>query len=185
MDFAPRPDRRPVELNGYTLLSDGSTIEASLLDLSYEGCKIRSAGTLRPGDMLKLSVFRLGLIEAEVRWFEDGVAGLAFSAVEDAPAPKQWPRRSERACVTADVTLRKAGQPSYRVRVLDASPEGCKVEFVDRPVQGDRVWIKFAGLETLEAEVCWVDASTMGLQFARSMHPAVFDLLLQRLAEDD
>lgn len=184
MEFSPRPERRPVELSGYAVLSDGTTIDASLLDLSYEGCKIRPGQAVSPGDRLKLGVLRLGLIEAEVRWFEDGVAGLAFTAIE-APVQKQWPRQSERTSVTANVTLRKQGQPNYQVRVFDASPEGCKVEFVDRPREGGRVWIKFEGLETLEAEVCWVDKSAAGLRFVKCMHPAVFALLLERLASQE
>jgi hypothetical protein len=37
------------------------------------------------------------------------------------------------------------------------------------------------GLEALDAEVCWVDGHVAGLRFERTIHPAVFDLLLQRL----
>ena len=184
MDYPSRAERRLVDLSGYALLADGTTIDAALVDLSYEGCKIRSGKDLKPGDRLKLGVLRLGLIEAQVRWFEDGVAGLAFDPVDE-PVQKQWPRRSERAPVTASVTLRKSGQPNYRVRVFDASPEGCKVEFVDRPSDGHKVWVKFDGLETLEAEVCWIENSAMGLKFNKPMHPAVFNLLLERLASED
>ena len=84
----------------------------------------------------------------------------------------------------AEVTLRKPGQPNYRVRVLDASPEGCKLEFIQRPREGDRIWVKFEGLETLEAEVCWVEDFVMGVNFARSLHPAVFDLLVTKISQD-
>jgi hypothetical protein len=167
-------------LIGFARLSDGATIAATLVDLSYEGCKIRTEGPLAPGERLKLSVFHRGLIEAEVRWFKDGFAGLTFSTYE-APEPQVWPRRSERVAVTADVTLRKPGQPNFQVRVVDASPEGCKLEYVDRPREGDRVWVKFDGLETLEAEVCWVQDFMMGVNFAKPLHPAVFDLLVDRL----
>ena len=41
--------------------------------------------------------------------------------------------------------------------------------------------VKLPGLETMEARVCWVDNFVAGLKFARPMHPAVFDLLLQRM----
>ena len=44
------------------------------------------------------------------------------------------------------------------------------------------VWVKFEGLEALEAMVCWVDGFAAGLEFQRPVHPAVFDVLLQRLA---
>ena len=177
-----RADRRFVELSCYALLPDDTTFDATLVDLSYEGCKIRTAKALEPGAKLKLAVFRRGLIDAEVRWFEDGVAGLVFSAVE-APAKTHWPRRNKRVPMSADVTMRKPGQPNFRVRVLDASPSGCKVEFVDRPSENDRVWIKFEGLETLEAAVCWIEGFEMGLNFAQPIHPAVFDMLMERLGQ--
>jgi hypothetical protein len=43
------------------------------------------------------------------------------------------------------------------------------------------VLVKFDGLEALEAEVCWVEEFTAGLRFEKPMHPAVFDLLVERL----
>lgn len=175
-----RPVRRPVELTGYGLLPDGASIPVTLVDLSYEGCKIRTEAELRPGDRLKLSVFNRGLIEAEVQWSEDGHAGLAFGTYE-VPTRPEWPRRSERVPLSANVSLRRPGQPSFPVRLFDASPEGCKIECIGRPAEGDKIWVKFDGLETLEAEVCWVVESEMGVNFAKPMHPAVFDLLVERL----
>lgn len=41
--------------------------------------------------------------------------------------------------------------------------------------------IKFEGIETVQAEVCWIDGFIVGLRFERPFHPAVFDLLLARL----
>jgi hypothetical protein len=177
-----RPERRPVELTGYGLLPDGATIPVTLVDLSYEGCKIRSDAALLPGDRLKLSVFNRGLIEAEVRWSEDGHAGLAFGTYE-VPTRPEWPRRSERVPLTASVSLRRPGQPGFKVRLFDASPEGCRIERIGRPVEGDKIWVKFDGLETLAAEVCWVAGAEMGVNFVKAMHPAVFDLMVERLKQ--
>lgn len=177
-----RPERRAVELSGYGLLPDGASIAVTLVDLSYEGCKIRTADALRPGDRLKLSVFNRGLIEAEVRWFEDGHAGLTFGTYE-VPVPQEWPRQSERVTLSANVSLRRPGQPNFQVRLFDASPEGCKLETAGRARQGDKIWVKFDGLETLEAEVCWVEEFVMGVNFAKAIHPAVFDLMVERLRQ--
>lgn len=171
-------------MSGYALLADGTTLAVKLVDLSYEGCKVRTDHPLASGDRFKLSVFHRGLIGAEVVWCKDGIAGLTFSTYE-VPTRAHWPRRSERVPVTADVILRKPGQPNFRVRVLDASMEGCRIEFVDRPEEGDRMWIKFDGLETLEAQVCWVKEFEMGVNFAKPMHPAVFDMVVDQLAQDD
>jgi len=179
--WAPRHDRKPVQLSAYAVLEDGTTTDLTLLDLSYEGCRVRPATELREGTRIKLSVLRRGGIDAEVRWAKDGLAGLVFDAPAAAQPRRHWPRKSERVAVSADVTMRRPGQPNYKVRVLDASPHGCKVEFVDRPGVHERMWIKFEGLEALEAEVAWVEGHVTGLRFARTIHPAVFDLLVERL----
>ena len=179
--WAPRHDRKPVELTAYAVLEDGTTTDVTLLDLSYEGCRVRPATELAPGTRIKLSVLRRGGIDAEVRWFKDGLAGLVFDAPEAHQPRRHWPRKSERVAVSADVIMRRPGQPNYQVRVLDASPHGCKVEFVDRPCANERMWIKFEDLEALEAEVAWVEGHVTGLRFAKTIHPAVFDLLVERL----
>jgi hypothetical protein len=70
---------------------------------------------------------------------------------------------------------------TYGVRVVDLSPEGCKVELVERPRGGERMTIKFEGLEAMDAEVCWVDGFQAGLRFERPIHRAVFELLMTRL----
>ena len=90
-------------------------------------------------------------------------------------------RRSDRVAVNAEVALRRSGQLNYRVRVFDASPHGCRLEFVERPQLDERVWIKFDRLEAIEGIVCWVKGFYAGVEYGRPMHPAVFDALLPRL----
>jgi hypothetical protein len=179
-----RRERRPVHMTGYGVLPDGTTAHLTLLDLSYDGCGIAIEAALQPGDRIKISVLKRGAIPAEVRWYSQGKAGLVFEA--EAPTePTHRPRQVERACTTADVSLRRPGRFTYRVRLEDLSANGCKIEFIERPQQGERVWIKFQGLNSLEGEVCWVEDRSAGIHFVRHIHPAVFDLLLDRLAEAD
>jgi hypothetical protein len=90
-------------------------------------------------------------------------------------------RRSERQSLNAIVSLRRPGQLSYRVKIFDASLHGCRVEFVERPGVEEQLWVKFDGLQPLEGEVCWVQGFTAGINFVQPIHPAVFQLLLQRL----
>jgi len=90
-------------------------------------------------------------------------------------------RRSRRIEVKAEVALRRSGQLNYRVRVFDASPLGCKLEFVERPELDERVWVKFDRLEAIEGVVCWVEGFKAGIQYDKPMHPAVFEMLLPRL----
>jgi PilZ domain len=91
------------------------------------------------------------------------------------------PRRSARVGLDAEVTLRRAGHGGFRVKVVDLSCDGCKTEFVERPALDEVVRIKFAGLESLGAAVCWIRGCEAGLEFERPLHPAVFDMLVKQL----
>ncbi|HEX4801127.1 MAG: PilZ domain-containing protein [Myxococcales bacterium] len=175
-----RRERRPVSLCAFVVREDKSTCEALILDLSYDGCGIETPAPLRLDEAVKLSVLQRGAIDSRVRWYRNGKAGLVFEP--EAPSEKKhWPRRSERIATSADVSLRRLGQSSRRVRVTDLSPEGCKVRLPHEPRVGEHLLIKFDGLEVLESEVCWVDGFDVGLHFERSFHPAVFALLAERL----
>lgn len=99
------------------------------------------------------------------------------------PERAQRPRRSRRVALAAEVTLRRTGQSTYRVNLYDLSPDGCKLEFVERPSLDERVWVKFEGLEALEALVCWTSGFLAGVEFERAIHPAVFQALIARLAK--
>ena len=177
-----RRPRRPVRMDGYALRGDGSTLSVYLLDLNYDGCGVATSVDLLPGEPLKLSVIGHGSMEVEVRWCEAGKAGLRFAAVEPEPARQQTPRARERAAVATQVRVRRPGQNNYSVRIFDLSPEGCRIETIERPRVGEQLMIKFEGIETLDSEVIWVDEFIAGVKFCRPLHPAVFDLLLTRLA---
>ena len=59
------------------------------------------------------------------------------------------------------------------MRVFDASPDGCKIEFVERPDLGEALWVKFEGMELLEARVRWTEGFTAGVEFKnRSIRPS-------------
>ena len=98
-----------------------------------------------------------------------------------ARGPRPEVRCAQRVFLHGEVVLRRAGYNAYRVHIYDVSPQGCKVEFVLRPELEETVWVKFQGLEALEATVRWTRARHAGLKFSRPIHPAVFDLLLRRL----
>lgn len=174
-------ERRPVRLNGYLVLDGGVSQAVELVDLNYGGCGVQTQAALQPGDSVTLTVHGRGSIPAEVTWFGEGRAGLRFTP-ENEPEKQAIQRRVDRTSITADVNLRTLSRNNYRVRVLDLSTDGCKVELVERPSAGDYVSIKFEGLDTLEAEVSWVEGHMAGLKFKHRIHPAVLDLLLQRLS---
>ncbi|HEV8407622.1 MAG TPA: PilZ domain-containing protein [Sphingomicrobium sp.] len=94
-------------------------------------------------------------------------------------------RRSERIALNASVSLRRSGQLNYRVRIFDASLHGCRVEFVERPKLDELLWVKFEGLQPLQAEVCWVEGFTVGVNFIQPIHPAVFNRLVCGIGSDE
>ena len=177
-----RRRRRSVSLKGYIIRSGGLSHPIELVDLNYGGCGISTATELRPGEVVKLTVLGRGSIPAEIRWFNDGCAGLDFTMSIKA-GRKQAPRRTVRVPVSAEVSLRARGRNTYRVAIFDLSTDGCQVELVERPGVGDRMSVKFDNLDVLEADVCWVEGHRAGLMFQKRMHPAVLDLLLLRLGQ--
>lgn len=70
--------RKPVELRAFALPSGGGVAEATISDLSYDGCGLECTQMPARGDELELRVVRLGVIQAEVRWSRDGRAGCRF-----------------------------------------------------------------------------------------------------------
>jgi hypothetical protein len=97
-------------------------------------------------------------------------------------AKAQAPRKSTRVPVKAMVKLRRRGHHNFTVKVYDLSREGCKLEFLERPELDETVWVKFEGLELLKATVCWLENQTVGVEFERPIHSAVFSHIVDRLA---
>ncbi len=176
-----RDKRRGISLPAFAILADRSTVSMTVVDLSYDGCKVETPLALQPGSCLTLSVMKLGVLEANVRWYADGHAGLCFTPVVEDVKQLQ-PRADDRVCLRAAVSLRRQGSVNYMVSTTDVSPSGCKVEFVERPSVGELHWLKFEGLEALEVEVRWVEDFSAGVRFTRAIHPAVFTMLLARLS---
>ena len=175
-----RRERRPVAMRGFVDRENGTTVDVRLLDLSYEGCGIECLVPLSEGESVKLTGMRRGIINARVRWAEEGKAGLVFD--NDVAAQRRYrARRFQRCRLAAEVSMRRPGRINHRVHVFDISPEGCKVELAEIPDLQEQVLIKLDAIEWLEAEVCWLEGGRAGLRFARSIHPAVFDLLIERL----
>jgi len=173
-----RQERRPVEMRAYVVRSDKSMVDVRVLDLSYNGCSVETVTRFVPGETVTLSVLSCGIVRAKVRWCKGRKAGLLF--VRERGLQQHRERCAERVTLFGEIDVRRTGTIGYRVLCFDLSRHGCKCEYVERPRIEEKVWVKFPGLESLEAQVCWVEGSECGLRFARPIHPAVFDLLLLR-----
>lgn len=179
-----REPRRSVALEGFGILPEGQTFSLSVMDLSYDGCRIEAELALLPGTKFQLSVTGLGrAADAIVRWAKEGSAGLEFYP-EDQVEASQIPRASNRAALTAEVSLRRQGRQSYIANLFDLTPKGCRVEFIETPRAGEKMWAKIDVFDSIEATVRWVKGFYGGLEFSRPIHPAVFELLLTRLGND-
>jgi hypothetical protein len=174
-----RASRRPVEFPAHLVLGDGTVLDVRVLDLSYDGCRIDVSQLVLEGDAVQLSVQGRGVIEATVRWCKDGQAGLKFADVEE--AREQVDRKGKRRTAGMEAQLRRIGRLAYWVELRDLSPDGCMIDLVERPAMDEVMQIRLPGLETLQARVRWIDNYVAGLKFVRPIHPAVFELLLQRM----
>jgi|SRR4051812_446610 hypothetical protein len=177
-----RRERRPIDIHGHLMRAGGHRHAVELMDLNCGGCGIRTPVELTPGESVKLSVLEREPVRAIVRWCRNGKAGLDFEAATEQPKT-MVERGARRIEVMGEISLRAAGRNSYRVRVRDLSTDGCKVEVVDVPRNGDRMRVKFDGIESIEAKVCWVEGHSAGLKFERHLHPGVLDLLTASLGQ--
>lgn len=101
------------------------------------------------------------------------VVSLGFGPPKDGT-----PRSSDRAASSIEVGVRRSGGHCFRVRLFDLSPKGCKMEFVERPDIGERIWVKFDTLQGIAGRVRWIAGHVGGVQFEPAMHEAVFRALL-------
>ena len=176
-----RLPRRAVDLRRYLTRDGGVRDVKKLTEGRYGGCGVQVPVELAVGETVEVSVLSRGSIAAQVRWYAGGKAGLVFEPIGE-DVRKQVERRAGRVEVPGEIGLKAMGRSTYRVRVLDLSTDGCKVELVERPSVGDVMLVKFDGIETREAEAAWVDGYAAGLRFQHRIHPAVLELMLQRLA---
>ena len=174
-----RAQRRPVEFPAHLVLAGGMALDVRVLDLSYDGCRIDVSQVVFEGDEVKLTVQGRGVIEATVRWCKDGLAGLKFA--DEATSRTQVARKGKRRAAGMEAQLRRIGRATYWVELRDLSPDGCMIELVERPAMDEVMQVRLPGLETLQARVRWIDGYVAGLKFERAIHPAVFELLLQRM----
>lgn len=96
--------------------------------------------------------------------------------------PRIERRQVNRRTVSSEVLVRRVGGFSFEVALKDISPNGCRVEMLEPCEAGDSAITRFSQLEPLGCRICWTQGTTTGMQFATTMHPAVFDMLMGRLS---
>ena len=74
-----RAKRIDVSHDGLLIDSDGASNNVRVLDLSADGCRLQTSGTLKIGEDVQLRVGRSGDYPAQVRWALGNEAGLQFT----------------------------------------------------------------------------------------------------------
>jgi hypothetical protein len=175
----PREERRPASFHGwFAREADEAAWDFLITNLSYSGCRIKTAAPLKQGERLRLSVARRGIIESTVVWRRGEDAGLAFAVEPRAPA--YWPRKAVRYQSRLSVLVRRQGRASQRMEASDISQIGCCLEFVSPPREGETVWVQLCGLQPLPSEVRWVEGGKVGVSFAHPIQSIIFQLLIDQ-----
>lgn len=92
-------------------------------------------------------------------------------------------RRAKRVSLRADIEFRRQGEHRWRVNILDFSPEGCRMEVPVKVDRDDTVWISLPSIESIQGTICWVKEWEVGVEFANPLHPAVFDMVRDRMSK--
>lgn len=79
-DWPDRRHRHDVEITGEVHYPDGHSRGVAIANLSLEGCRVK--GWFRIGDMLDVSIPKIGRVRGQVRWAIGGEAGIQFLRTE-------------------------------------------------------------------------------------------------------
>jgi hypothetical protein len=95
------------------------------------------------------------------------------------PAQKQSERRRvERLALRLTATMRDGTRSRVKVRVIDMSTHGCRIDCTTTVEDDSWVWLSIAGLENQFCRVVWHHQEFVGLEFEKPLSDAVFDRLL-------
>ena len=72
---APRVDTR---FKATLKDSDGNAIPVIVMDISREGCRLETDGSLRIGEKVQIEVPKYGIYPAQIRWALGNEAGAVF-----------------------------------------------------------------------------------------------------------
>ena len=92
--------------------------------------------------------------------------------------PQPDRRRVERIALRLTATMRDGTRSRVKVRVIDMSPRGCRIECTTNVDDDSWIWLSIAGLETQFCRVVWTCQEFVGLEFEKQLSDAVFERLL-------
>jgi hypothetical protein len=87
-------------------------------------------------------------------------------------------RKVERTALRLTATMRDGTRSRVKVRVIDMSTHGCRIECSSSVEDDSWIWLSIAGLENQFCRVVWHAHEFIGLEFERPLSDAVFEKLL-------
>jgi hypothetical protein len=87
-------------------------------------------------------------------------------------------RRVERTALRLTANMRDGTRSRVKVRVIDMSTHGCRIECSSSVEDDSWVWLSIAGLAIQFCRVVWHCHEFIGLEFERPLAETVFDKLL-------
>ncbi|MFL6721693.1 MAG: PilZ domain-containing protein [Sphingomonas sp.] len=87
-------------------------------------------------------------------------------------------RRVERTALRLTATMRDGTRSRVKVRVIDMSTRGCRIECSSTLAEDAWIWLSIAGLETQFCRVVWHCQEFVGLEFEKPLAEPVFERLL-------
>jgi hypothetical protein len=76
--FVKRAPRVDTKFNASLIDSDGGKVAVVVTDISREGCRLETDGSLKIGEKIELEVPKYGTFPAQVRWAMGNEAGAVF-----------------------------------------------------------------------------------------------------------
>ena len=104
---------------------------------------------------------------------------MAQAASKQAEKKQRERRRVERTALRLSAMMRDGTKSRVKVRVIDMSTHGCRIECTSTVDDDSWVWLSIAGLENQFSRVVWHCQEFIGLQFEKPLSDAVFERLLQ------
>ena len=92
-------------------------------------------------------------------------------------------RRAERTALRLSATMREGTRSRVKVKIIDMSTHGCRMECSSAVSDGAAVSLSITGLEMLYCRVVWNCQEFIGVEFATPLSQPVFDQLLQDHAQ--
>jgi hypothetical protein len=100
-----------------------------------------------------------------------------------APAKPPRGRRADRISVQMGAGIRQRGAAGVSANIMDLSTDGFRCTTHLELQIGADVWLRLPGLESTHARVVWVEGPVVGCAFSRALHPAVLEMVVQRVAQ--